>query len=179
MQISKPFTNQSSSDSAVAAQALAHAAFTDFVFGGQGASAVPAAHAAGYPAVFAVGGGNPDPSLAFAVNNQKRPFGFEFDDVFVGNGFGFDWVDDNQVALAQNQLWANPKQNRDQSKNKSKHYIANRDAVAGWVKDQLNNENGVDQQRNSGPGKVASWSKGFHVFHASIIAGMSAVNEGK
>lgn len=179
MQISKPFTNQGSSDSAVAAQALTHAAFTNFFSGRQSSSAVPAADAAGNPAVFAVGGGNPDSRLALGVNNQKRPFGFEFDYVFVGNGLGFDGINDNQIVVSQDQLWANPEQNCNQSEGNGKHYVANRYAIAGWVKNQLNNKNGIDKQRNSGPGKVASWSKGFDVFHASIIAGMSAVNEGK
>lgn len=180
MQTLQSFTDERSGDAAVAAEAFACG--SEFIrddFARRNSVELPDTGAFANPALLAVGGGNPDSGLFATVVYQQGPFGLELVDVFVGNHGSAQRVYDNQMIVIQHELGSDPKQvcacGHDASDSEFNRAIC----LFNGVDQHLNQEQSVEKQSHNGPGKVAFGSENIFAIHASIIAGASAIQEGK
>ena len=180
MQTFESFTDERSGNAAVAAETRAHrgelvrddfAAFDEIELVDSSALADPA--------LLAVGRGNPDSGLFATVVYAKRPFGVEVADVFVGNGHFAERVYDDEVIIVEHQLWSNPNQ---KSRNDNESPNSEFDPIDGIFNRKENHLGQVEANEQNGdgcPGEVSLGSEDILFIHASIIAGNSAVQEGK
>lgn len=180
MQIFETFTDERSGDAAVAAEARAHRG--DFVgddFAALDVIELVNSSAFADPALLAVGRGNPDSGALATVVYAERPFGFEIIDVFVGDGHLAERVYNDEVIVVEHQLGSNPNQ---KSRNDNESTNSKFDPVDGVFNRKENYLGQVEANEQNGdrcPGEVALGSEDILFIHASIIAGNSAVQEGK
>jgi hypothetical protein len=169
-----------SSDTAVTAEALAcGGGFALNSLAGGHSVELPSLSAVGDPALLTVGWSDPNSGRFVAVNDEQRPFGFERSDVFVGDYFGSDWVNDGQLGFFENQLWLEPEQNGADRDHDTKSHIEEQVAVGSRVSNGLKNEGGVKSESYDTPDQVAFWAKDSGSFHTSIIADELAGKKGK
>ena len=180
MQTSKTFTDERSGYAAVAAEAVANCG----VFVGDALTAwnsveLPDASTFADPALFAVGGCDEHSSLLATVVYAQRPFGLELVDVFVGNGDLTERVYDHEVVFSQHELGSNPHEQRTHGNGCCKAELDPVHRVFNRIENYLSQEQGIENQSNNRPGEVAFGPENEVFIHASIIAGIAAVQEGK
>lgn len=180
MKVLDAFSDQMSSHAAVAVEAAADASG---VVGALSASwnsvGAPSEGAVSDPSLLAVSWSNPDARLLAAVNDEKRPLGFEFGYVAVGNGLGLDWVDNDEIVVAQDQLGANPEQGCCGGDCACKGDVEQQNAVSGRVEHSLSQVKSDESKSDVTPDEVAFWAINVDVLHKPIIAGVPAGGEGK
>ena len=180
MKVLEAFSNQVSGDSAVALEAAADASGVVGAFSaGWNSVGAPSESAVSNPALLTVSWSDPDASLFAAVNDEKRPFGFEFGYVSVGNGFGLDWVDNDEIVVSQDQLGANPEQGCCGGDCACKGDVEQQNAVSGRVEHGLSQVKSDESKSYVTPDEVAFWAINVDVLHKPIIAGVPAGGEGK
>lgn len=131
------------------------------------------------PALLAVSGRNPDSGLLAVVVYAERPLGVEIVDVFVGDGHLAERVYDHEVIVVEYQLGSYPNQ---KSRNNDENADGNFNPVRGAFYGEENHLGQVEANQQDGnrcPSEVALGSEDILFIHASIIAGNSAVQEGK
>lgn len=174
------FPNQMSGHAAVALETAADASgFVGALSAGWDSVGAPSESAICDPSLLAVSGSNPNSSLFATVNDQKRPLGFEFGYVSVGDGLGLDRVDNHEVVLSKDQLGANPEQGCCGGDCTCNSNIQGKNARFGWVEDSLTQVKGVESNGYVTPDEVAFWAINVDVLHKPIIAGVPAGGEGK
>lgn len=172
------FANKRSGQTAVASQALTHRGFFDgFTFTHGYSSVSPAESAVGNPAAFAVCWGHPDLNASATGFDFKAPLGTEISNFAVGNYNSLQWINNDQVALAQNQLWSNPEQVSSQGNQGGYGKIKQLVSGFGGVEHRLQQEQRIEGEGHDRPSQIALRAKDF--IHASIIAGITAVGKGK
>ena len=180
MSVSETLSDQMCCNTAVAVEALAHASDLALV-GAAGGNPVeaPSQGAFSGPALFSVGGSNPNSGLGIAVMDEQRPLGFEFADIAVGDDNGFERVDNNQIVLSQNQLGPNPEQSCCGTEGCCSGNLDADVALGVRVENYLDQEQGVEKQRDTSPDQIALRAINRQVLHLSIIAGTPADGKGK
>ena len=180
MQTFETFTDERSGNAAVAAETVAHGGvFVGDSFTAWNSVELPDASTLADPALLAVGGSNPDSGLVATVVYAQRPLGVEIVDVFVGNGDLADRVYDNKVIVSKHKLGSNPQQGCADSDYSTEAEFNPTDGLVDRIENYLCHEENIKHDGNYGPGEVALGSEHKLVFHASIIAGIAAVQEGK
>ena len=180
MLVSETLSNQMCRNSTVATHALADASDLGlFAVAGGHAVEAPAQGVVSDPALFAAGWSNPNSSLSVGVVNEQGPFGLEFGDFAVGNDDGVKGIHNDQIFVAQNQLWSNPDQGSDAAENKCCGNVDNENASGGWVENTLSQEQGHKSQSNVSKNKISLRAVNRQVLHSSIIAGTPVVGKGK
>ena len=180
MQISETFTDERSGNAAVAAETVAHArVLVGDSFARWNSVELPDASTLANPTLLAVGGGNPNSSLLATVVYAKSPLGLELVDVFVGNGDLTDWVYDHEVIVFEHELGANPEQSCADCNCGTEAVLDPLNGTVDWVENNLREKQRIKNDGNYGPGEVALGSEDECFIHASIIAGITAVQEGK
>ena len=180
MQISQTFTDERSGYAAVASETVAHGG----VFVGDSLTAwnsveLPDASTLTDPALLSVSGSNPNSGLFATVVYEQRPFGLEIIDVFVGDCDLTDRVYDHEVIFSEHEVGANPEQNRSNGNCGTEAVLDPFHCVVNGVKNHLSHKQNVKHDGHYGPGEVALGSEDKIFIHASIIAGIAAVQEGK
>jgi hypothetical protein len=180
MQTFESFTDERSGNAAVAAETRAHRGeLVRDDFAALDEVELVDSSALADPALLAVGRGNPDSGLFATVVYAKRPLGVEVADVFVGDGHFAERVYDDEVVFVEHQLWSNPNQ---KSRNYNEGTNSEFDPIDGVLYGKENHLGQIEaneQDGNCGPGEVSLGSEDILFIHASIIAGNSAVQEGK
>jgi hypothetical protein len=180
MQTFETFTDERSGEAAVAAETRAHRGeFVRDDFAALDVVELVDSSALADPALLAVGRGNPDPGLLATVVYAQRPFGFEVIDVFVGNGDFAQRVYNDEVIIVEHQLGPNPNQKSCDNCESSNAEFNPVDGVFDGKENHLGQKEANKQDGNCGPGEIALGSEDILFIHASIIAGNSAVQEGK
>ena len=180
MQTFETFTDERSGNAAVAAETVAHCGvFVGDYFAAWDSVELPDASTLADPALLAVGGSNPDSGLFAFVVYAQRPFGLEIIDVFVGDGDLADRVYDHKVIVSKHKLGSNPQQSCTESDCSAKAELNPSNGVFDRVENYLRHEQNIKHDGYYGPGEVALGSEDILFIHASIIAGNSAVQEGK
>jgi hypothetical protein len=180
MQTFETFTDERSGKAAVAAETRAHRG--EFVcddFAALDVVELVDSSALADPALLAVGRGNPDSGLLATVVYAQRPFGFEIIDVFVGNGDFAQRVYNDEVIIVEHQLGSYPNQKSCDNCESSNAEFNPVDGVFDGKENHLGQKEAYKQDGNCGPGEIALGSEDILFIHASIIAGNSAVQEGK
>ncbi len=180
MQTFETFTDERSGDAAVAAEARARGG----VFVGDSLAALDEVElvdsgAFADPALLAVCGCNPDSRLFAVVVYAKRPLGVEVFDVFVGDGHFADRVYNDEMVIVKHQLGSNPNQKSCDNCESADGEFDPVDGVLYGKENHLGQVEANEQDGNCGPGEVSLGSEDILFIHASIIAGNSAVQEGK
>ena len=180
MSVLETLSDQMCCNTAVAVEALADAGDLGFVavVGGQSVDA-PALGAVSNPSLFTVGRSNPNTGLLAAVVNEQGPLGFELGDVAVGDLHGSNRVDNEKIVFSQDQFRSNPEQGCCGAESGCCGNVNGDIAVGGWVEKNLNQVQGVEEQRDSAPNQIALRAINRQVLHLSIIAGTPAGGEGK
>lgn len=180
MQTFESFTDQRSGNTAVAAETRAHRGeLVRDDFAALDEVELVDSSALADPALLAVGRGNPDSGLFATVVYAKRPLGVEVADVFVGNGHFAERVYNDEMVFVEHQLWSNPNQ---KSRNDNEGTNGEFDPIDGFFNRKENHLGQVEANEQNGdgcPGEVSLGSEDILFIHASIIAGNSAVQEGK
>jgi hypothetical protein len=180
MQTFESFTDERSGNAAVAAETRAHRGeLVRDDFAALYEVELVDSSALADPALLAVGRGNPDSGLFATVVYAKRPLGVEVADVFVGNGHFAERVYDDEVIIVEHQLWSNPNQ---KSRNDNEGTNSEFDPIDGIFNRKENHLGQVKANEQNGdgcPGEISLGSEDILFIHASIIAGNSAVQEGK
>lgn len=180
MQTFESFTDERSGDAAVAAEARAHRGeFVRDDFAALDVVELVDSSALANPALLAVGRSNPDSGFFATVVYAQRPLGVEIVDVFVGDGHFAERVYDDEVVFVEHQLWSNPNQisrNDNEGTNSEFDPI---DGIFDRKENHLGQEEANEQNGDGCPGEVSLGSEDILFIHASIIAGNSAVQEGK
>lgn len=180
MQISETFTDERSGYAAVAAETVAHGGvFVSDSLTGWNSVELPNTSTLTDPALLSVCRSNPNSGLFAFVVYEQRPLGFEIVDVFVGNGDLSDRVYNNQVVILKHELGANPEQNRTDGNGGTEAVLEPLNGVFDRVQNHLSHEQSIKHDGHYGPGEVALGSEDKIFIHASIIAGIAAVQEGK
>ncbi len=180
MQTFETFTDQRSGNAAVASETRAHRGVlvgNDFA----ALDVVELVDAGAFtdPALLAVCGCNPDSRLFAVVVYAQRPLGVEIVDVFVGNGHFAERVYDDEVIIVEHQLWSNPNEKSCDNCESANGKFDPVDGILDRKEDHLGQVEANQQDGNRSPGEVALGSEDILFVHASIIAGNSAVQEGK
>lgn len=180
MQTFETFSDERSGNAAVAAETRAHRG----VFVGDDFTALDVVEfvdssAFTDPTLLAVCGCNPDSRLLAAVVYAKRPLGVEIVDVFVGNGHFADRVYNDEVVIVKHQLGSNPNEKSCDNCESTNAEFKPVNGVFYGKENHLGQVEANKQDGNRGPGKVSLGSEDILFIHASIIAGNSAVQEGK
>lgn len=180
MKTFETFTDERSGEAAVAAETRAHRGeFVGDDFAALDVIELVDSSALTDPALLAVGRGNPDSGLLATVVYAKRPLGIEVADVFVGDGHLAERVYDDEVVFVEYQLWSNPNQvSRDNCESANGEFDPI-DGIFDRKENHLGQVKANEQDGNRSPGEVALRSEDILFIHASIIAGNSAVQEGK
>ena len=180
MQTFESFTDERSGNAAVAAETRAHRGeLVRDDFAALYEVELVDSSALADPALLAVGRGNPDSGLFATVVYAKRPLGVEVADVFVGDGHFAERVYDDEVIIVEHQLWSNPNQ---KSRNYNEGTNSEFDPIDGIFNRKENHLGQVKANEQNGdgcPGEISLGSEDILFIHASIIAGNSAVQEGK
>jgi hypothetical protein len=180
MQTFESFTDERSGNAAVAAETRAHRGeFVRNDFAALDVAELVDSSALADPALLAVGRGNPDSGLFATVVYAKRPLGVEVADVFVGDGHFAERVYDDEVIFVEHQLWSNPNQksrNYNEGTNSEFNPI---DGILNRKENHLGQVKANEQNGDRCPGEISLGSEDILFIHASIIAGNSAVQEGK
>lgn len=180
MDISQTFSDKRSGDPTVATETFAHGGeLVGHLLATRYATEFPDSRAFADPALFTVSGSNPNSGLFAVVVYAKRPFGLEIVDVFVGDGHFPEGVYDHQMLVFKHKLGPHPKQ---QSANRNRSDYSDLNPVHGVVnrvEHHLSQEQTIEDDCHNGPGEVAFRPEDVFVTHASIIAGITAVQEGK
>lgn len=180
MQTFETFTDERSGNAAVAAETVAHGGvFVGHSFTAWNSIELPDASTLTDPALLAVGGSNPDSGLFATVVYAQRPLGLEIVDVFVGNGDLTDRVYDHKVLISKYELGSNPQQQSADSNGRAQTELKPVQCVFNRVENHLSQEQNIKNDGNNCPGEVALGSEYEFATHASIIAGIAAVQEGK
>ena len=180
MQTFETFTDERSGNAAVAAETVAHGGvFVGDYFAAWDSVELPDASTLADPALLTVGGSNPDSGLFAFVVYAQRPFCLEIIDVFVGDGDLADRVYDHKVIVSKHKLGSNPQQSCTESDCSAEAELNPSNGVFDRVENYLRHEQNIKHDGYYGPGEVALGSEDKLVFHASIIAGITAVQEGK
>ena len=180
MQTSQTFTDERSGDAAVAAETVTRGGvFIGDSFAGWNSGVLPDSSTLGDPALFATGRSNPDSGLTATVVYAKSPLGLELVDVFVGDFGAAERVYDNEVIFVEHQLGANPQKICTGSNESANHEFCHTASAFDGVEQHLSQKQTIKNERYCSPGEVAFGSEDIFVIHASIIAGSSAVQEGK
>lgn len=180
MQTFESFTDERSGNAAVAAETRAHRGeLVGDDFATLDEVELVDSSALADPALLAVGRGNPDSGLFATVVYAKRPLGVEVADVFVGDGHFAERVHDDEVVFVEHQLWSNPNQksrNYNEGTNSEFNPI---DGIFNRKENHLGQVKANEQNGDRCPGEISLGSEDILFIHASIIAGNSAVQEGK
>jgi hypothetical protein len=165
--------NHGSCDSAVAVQTLASglALFGFLTFKGKTLGHAPAKSGAGNPALFAVGGSNPDFGVTLRVIDRQTPLGVNGLDIFVGNNVLFYGVDNNDMGVRQGQLWSHPKTKNSKSGYSSENYVEQRIAHSLVIENGLTEVEGIEQQCYRTPDQIALGFENDFIIHNNILAG--------
>jgi len=139
----------------------------------------PATDTLSNPSLLAVGRSNPNSGPFAVVVYAQSPLGFKVVDIFVGDGLLTERVYDHQVVFVQHELRSHPHE-QSANHNKCADGILNPiRSIVGRVQNDLSHEKHIKPYGQDGPGEVSFGSKDNFVFHASSIAGYSAVQERK
>ena len=180
MQTFETFTDERSGNAAVAAETRAHrGVLVGNDFAALDVVELVDAGALTDPALFAVCGCNPDSRLFAVVVYAKRPLGVEIVDVFVGDRHFADRVYNDEVVIVKHQLGSNPDQKSCDNCESTNAELNPVNGVFYGKENHLGQVEANKQDGNCGPGEVALGSEDILFIHASIIAGNSAVQEGK
>lgn len=180
MQISKTFTDERSGNAAVATETVAHArVLVGDALARWNSVELPDASTLADPALLAVSGSNPDSSLLATVVYAKSPLGLELVDIFVGDADLTERVYDHEVIVVEHELGANPEQGCTDCNSSAEAVLDPFHGVVNGVENYLRHEQRIKNDGNYGPGEVAFGSEDECFIHASIIAGITAVQEGK
>lgn len=180
MQISQTFTDERSGNAAVAAETVAYCGvFVSNSFTAWNSGEQPDSGTFADPALLTVSGSNPDSSLLATVVYAKSPLGLELVDIFVGDADLTERVYDHEVIVFEHQLGANPEQSCTDSNCSAETVLDPFHGVVNGVENYLRHEQRIENYGNYGPGEVAFGSEDECFIHASIIAGITAVQEGK
>ena len=180
MQTFETFTDERSGDAAVAAETRAHRG--EFVcddFVALDVVELVDASALADPALLAVGRSNPDSGSLATVVYAQRPFGVEIIDVFVGDGHLAQRVYDDEVIFVEHQLGSNPNQKSCNDNESTNGEFDPVDGIFDRKENYLGQVEANEQDGDGCPGEVSLGSEDILFIHASIIAGNSAVQEGK
>ena len=121
------------------------------------------------PSALSAGWSNPTASFSARVDDGKRPLGFKFNDVSVGNQLSLDWVDNLNTVFTQDHLWSNPNQVGSKSQYAAEHQLHKRLGSAAGNNEAVDSKKQNQKKSSASPNIVASRSKGFS--HRTIIAG--------
>ena len=180
MQTFETFTDERSGNAAVAAETRAHrGVLFGYDFAALEVVELVDASAFADPALLSVCGCNPDSSLFAIVVYAKRPLGVEIVDVFVGDGHFADRVYNDEVIIVKHQLGSNPNEKSCDNCESANAELNPVDGVFYGKENHLGQVEANKQDGNCGPGEVSLGSEDILFIHASIIAGNSAVQEGK
>lgn len=180
MQTFETFSDERSGNAAVAAETGAHrGGFVSNDFARFDEVELVNSSAFTDPTLLAVCGCNPDSRVFAAVVYAKRPFGVEIVDVFVGNGHFADRVYNDEVVIVKHQLGSNPNEKSCDNCESTNAEFKPVNGVFYGKENHLGQVEANKQDGNRGPGEVSLGSEDILFIHASIIAGNSAVQEGK
>lgn len=180
MQTFETFTDERSGNAAVASETRAHrGGFVGDDFTAFDVAELVDASAFADPALLAICGCNPNSGLFATVAYAKRPLGFEIIDVFVGNGHFADRVHNDEVVIVKHQLGSNPDEKSCGNCECANAKFNPVDRIFYRKENHLGQIEANEQDGHRGPGEVALGSEDILFIHASIIAGNSAVQEGK
>lgn len=180
MKVLDAFPNQMSGDSAIALETAADASgFVGALSAGWDSVGTPSERAVSNPALLSACWSYPNTGRFAAVNDQKRPLGFEFGYVAVSDGLGLDWVDDHKVVFTQDQFGADPEQGGCGSDCGCDSDIEQQKTLISGVKNGLSQVQSDESNGYVTPDEVAFWAINVDVLHKPIIAGVPAGGEGK
>ena len=180
MQTFETFTDERSGNATVAAETCAHrGVFVGNDFAALDEVELVDACALTDPTLLAVCGCDPDSGLFAVVAYAKRPLGVEVFDVFVGDGDFANRVYNDEVVIVKHQLGSNPDKKRCDNCESANAELNPVNGVFYRKENNLGQIKANKKDGNCGPGEVSLGSEDILFIHASIIAGNSAVQEGK
>jgi hypothetical protein len=171
--------NQSSSDTAVAVEALASGLtlFGFLAFQGKPLAHTPAKPGASSPTLLAVGGSNPDSGFTLRMFDGQTPLGGNGFDIFVVDDVLFDGVDNNNVGIGQGQLWSNPKSKDSKSGYNSKDHVEQGIAHTLVVENGLNQVKSIEQKSNRTPNQIGFGFENNVIIHNDILSGKTTAKK--
>lgn len=162
---------QMRSDTAIAVETSAHAGQALGWLSVAAAVVEPSVAVVGNPALFSVGGGNPDDRGLFAVSDLESPLGVEMGDVPVSDRDLSDGVDNIELFGPKYELWSEPQQVGDACNYSTYRNVENKIRVSTRINEGLGEVDSVQNEGGNSPSQVSLRSEHFNILHTSIIAG--------
>ena len=176
MQTLEALSNHSRSNTTITRKTVANGSEITLNFVAEVATpGTPASNTLGNPSLLAVGRSNPNSGPFSAVDYAQSPLGLEVVDILVGDGHLAERVYDQETVFVQHELGPNPHKHGAGCNCSADGQLNPDHRVLRWVENYLSHEKKIQTDGKYRPGEVALGSKDVFVSHASIIAGIAAV----
>lgn len=134
---------------------------------GRSVSAYPTKLLFGNPSLLSTRGSYPNSAFAAGMNYGQAPLSFKVQYISVRNKDGFNWINNLNNIVSQNELGFNPKDVDQSAKNDANYQISNDLQVIFNYPETVDGEERNQYVRSTSPSKVAAGPKGF-IHHPSI-----------
>ena len=119
------------------------------------------------PALLSTRRGYPHPARAASMYDRKAPFGFQLQNIAVGNQLSSKRIYNFNRVDSQKEFGLNPKNVNNDTENGAQHQVAHNLYIVVDNPQAVRGEEGNQYIRSTSPSEVASGSKGF-IHHPSI-----------
>jgi len=109
----------------------------------------------------------PHSARAASMNDCKAPFGFQLQNIAVGNQLSSKWIYNFNRVNSQNKFGFNPKDVDKKTEDGAQHEVAQNLCIVVDNPQAIRGKEGDQYIRSTGPSEVTAGSKGF-IHHPSI-----------